>query len=36
MTVRGAGTWLAYQSARSTGKETKTWKGRQWLAFPIG
>ncbi len=36
MTVRGAGTWLAYQSARSTGEKTKTWKGRQWPAFPIG
>jgi hypothetical protein len=36
MTVRGARTRLACQSARSIGKETKTWKGRPWLAFPIG
>lgn len=36
MTVRGAGTWLAYQSAMSIVKETKSWKGRLWLAFTIG
>jgi hypothetical protein len=36
MTLRGVLTRFACQSVMPPGKETKTWKGRRWLAFAIG